>query len=161
MKLDSEILEVTLEDVIKEIEEADVYREKIELAIIALEQALIDIKASRNVSDCSEDRTRPLNVSVDTPQRNTNPFDQPLAGTSRPTSPSQIQRRTTLSRMTSPHDDGTRSILPPATSPVQSHSEHSRAHGPKGKLPKLSLKKFNGEPMDWITMRSFIFISIV
>ena len=154
LKLDSEILEVTLEeeDVIKEIEEADVYREKIELAIIAIEeQAVIDMKASRTVSDRSEDRTRPSNVSVDTPQRNTNPFDQPLAGNSRPTSPSQIQRRTTPSRTTSPHDDGTRSSPPPASSPVQSHSEHSRAHGPKVKLPKLSLKKFNGEPTDWIT----------
>ena len=61
LKLDSEILEVTLveEDVIKEIEEADVYQEKIELAIIALEQAGIDMKASRIVSDRSEDRTRP------------------------------------------------------------------------------------------------------
>ena len=68
LRLDPEILEVTLEeDVIKEIEEADVYREKIELAIIAIEQAVIDMKASRIVSDRSEDRTRPSNVSVDTP----------------------------------------------------------------------------------------------
>eukprot|EP00731_Ephydatia_muelleri_P019651 Em0012g476a len=69
LRLDPEILEVTLEeeDVIKEIEEADVYREKIELAIVAIEQAVIDMKASRIVSDRSEDRTRPSNVSVDTP----------------------------------------------------------------------------------------------
>ena len=60
LKLDSDILEVTLEeaDVIKEIEEADVCRERIELAIIALEQAVVDIKASHSGSDRSEDRTR-------------------------------------------------------------------------------------------------------
>lgn len=92
MKLDSEILEVTLEeaDVIKEIEEADVYRERIELAIIALEQAVVDIKASHSVSDRSEDRTRHSNVSVDTAQRSISPSDQLVAETSRPTSPSQI-----------------------------------------------------------------------
>ena len=153
MKLDSEILEVTLEeaDVIKEIEEADVYRERIELAIIALEQAVVDIKASHSGSDRSEDRTRHSNVSVDTAQRSISPSDQLVAETSRPTSSSQIERRSTPSRTTSPHDERTHPVNPPVSSPVQSHSEHSGAHGPKVKLPKLSLKKFNGEPTDWIT----------
>ena len=60
IQLDAEILDVTLED-IKEIEKADVYREKI---IITIEQAVSDIKANHVANDRPGDRIRPSNVSV-------------------------------------------------------------------------------------------------
>ena len=129
-KLDAEILEVVDENELEEeIDGADTVRERIDLAIIELDSAL---HASADEPERRREHTRipPARHEARSPQATPTPEhspDPPLSDDEH----SGISRATGAARDTSPGD------LP-----------HRSTHI---KLPKLSLKKFNGELTKWTT----------
>ena len=134
MKLDEEILEsLTGEDEITdEIETADVYREKVDLAIIELESEISAIE-----------------------QHEASKSQPPITSTPRDTRTAEgVQSSTVNSDVTASVDDRTpeRSTTHPHVSTVQTAEPAQTARrAPRVKLPKVELKRFDGVLTNWAT----------
>ena len=166
-KLDSEILDATAEEkeLTDEVEESDLFKEKIDLAIIDIEGALAGTKTSDAMNI-------PLVTNqVQTPNQTANQDQQ----TNQAVTTGQIQpvNQNATAQPVTVHDDSSDSqrssqrSVAPAISPTKerteqlSSSSHSASSSqsssrapysvPKVKLPKLSLKTFNGDLTTWIT----------
>ena len=148
-KLDEEMVEEIHEDDLEgEIESADAFRERIELAIIELDGAL------KATTDAATDKRRVTSLPKPTETR---AADDPSSREASPrivTSPSTDPPRDS----TSPHrhepEDPLHMRSVDGDSPgTRSHTaEHMLVHhSPHVKLPKLSLKKFNGDLTKWTT----------
>jgi hypothetical protein len=155
LKLDAEIVEIIEEDGLdEEIEQADIVRERIELAIVDLDSAL-DAAATKT-REPSATHTATSTAAgggaggpTDAPP---DPIPPPDDGTgtghgSHGTTPTSSPAATpSHSRATSPTHSRT------STPPLELTSTGgSPAHSTRVKLPKLSLKKFNGDLTKWIT----------
>ena len=139
-KLDEEIVEIVDEDGLDdEVEQADVVRERIELAIIDLDSALDEAAKSQGSRPAPERRTsRSDDHTTDT--------ESPPDPTSHETEPPSGVHRTD-SREGTPSDS--RGSTP---TPTSGHSPAERSmRSPHVKLPKLSLKKFGGDLTKWMT----------
>ena len=151
LKLDAEIVEIIDEDVLdEEIEQADIVREKIELAIVDLGSALDAAAAASTSKKHESSATRSAGTSETTDSR-TDPIPPPEGGTgtghdSHGATPTSSPASTpTHSRATSPTHS--RVTTPPLELPLAGDPP---AHSTRVKLPKLSLKRFNGDLTKWI-----------
>ena len=140
-KLDAEILEaITEEDEIKEeIEQADIYREKVELAIIDLESEICAIERHEPNKGQQSSASSPRETStVEGDQSSTMNRDVPVSlDEDRPPTRSAIPPQVPIAQT---------SALPSVT--VEPALDARRA--PKVKLPKVELKKFNGDLTNWV-----------
>ena len=132
-KLDDELIEMVAEDELDvEVEQADVIKEKIGLCIMDIDQALERRKAA-DTSRADGRTTPPTEDSTSTHAR---------SGGTPPTPPST-------------DGDGSRTdpvdptSTPPPTDPGGATPLSSIT--PRVKLPKLSIKKFNGDLTKWVT----------
>ena len=134
MKLDEEILESLTEEgeITDEIETADIYREKVDLAIIELESEISAIE-----------------------QHEASKSQPPLASTPRGTRTAEgVQSSTVNSDVTASVEDRTpeRSATSPHVSTVQTAEPAQTARrAPRVKLPKVELKRFDGVLTNWAT----------
>ena len=143
-KLDEEIVEVVHESELEEVEVADTVREWIELIIIELDSAL-NVAADRSCSFIPEhpepfvgDSTlEPLHDPPHHERGESLHHDVPPDHPSSEEMPHEMR-----SSMTVPADP----LLPADPSSVE-----LPASSPRVKLPKLSLKKFNGDLTKWMT----------
>ena len=139
LKMDAEILNnVGLEEeIVREIEEADVYRERIEMAVIAIEQAISETERASplHIRQGEESASEPVNQQVD----RLSPANQLADRRSIFPTPSDAQAR----------------VAPPSqvdnshSSPKQVQPGSTTMKTSKMKLPKLTLKKFSGDPTAW------------
>ena len=133
-KLDEEIVEMVPEDGLdEEVEQADSVRKRIELAIIDLNSAL----------DGTADKPRrrsPTHSGSDERERS-----PPIHDDESHNSPTDGSHRT--SRETTPTDS--RAATPSGLPTDLGAGE--LMHSPRVKLPKLSLKRFNGDLTKWMT----------
>ena len=140
-KLDAEILEaITEEDEIKEeIEQADIFRKKGELAIIELELEIGAIERHDTIKS---------QQSVSSSSRETSMVGQGQSSTTNhDASVSLDVDRTPMRNTTSPQDLTTQAVVLPLVT-VEPALDARRV--PKVKLPKVELKKFNGDLTNWI-----------
>ena len=135
MKLNAEILEATTEEdeIKEEIEQADIYRERVELAIIDLESEI-----------CAIERHEPnmgQQSSAYSP-RETSAGERDQSSTMNRDVPVSLDEDRTPTRSAIPPQDPTAqtSALPPVT--VEPGLDARRA--PRVKLPKVELKRFDG-----------------
>ena len=140
-KLDEEIAEIVPEDGLdEEVEQADAVRERIKLAIIDLNGALdgTGTKSRRRSPTHSESDERerseepPANPLIHDDDESHNPHMDGSHRTSRETTPTDSRAATPSG---APTDLGAREMM----------------HSPRVKLPKLSLKRFNGDLTKWTT----------
>ena len=137
-KLDEEIVEMVPEDGLEEeVEQADIVRERIELAIIDLDSALDGIPAQprRRAPTHSESDERERSD-----ERHEPPADPPIHDDGLHSPHTDSSHRTDH-----PSREATPSGLPidPGAGELM--------HSPRVKLPKLSLKRFNGDLTKWMT----------
>ena len=140
LKMDAEILNDvgSEEEIVREIEEADVYRERIELAVIAIEQAISETERASplHIRQGEESASEPVNQQAD----RRSPVNQLADRRSISPTPSDAQAR----------------VAPPSpvdnshSSPKQVQPGSTTMKTPKVKLPKLTLRKFSGDPTAWI-----------
>ena len=140
LKMDAEILNDvgSEEEIVREIEEADVYRERIELAVIAIEQAISETERASplHIRQGEESASEPVNQQAD----RLSPVNQLADRRSISPTPSDAQAR----------------VAPPSpvdnshSSPKQVQPGSTTMKTPKVKLPKLTLRKFSGDPTAWI-----------
>ena len=165
-KLDSEILDATTEEreLTDEIEESDVFKERIDLAIIDIERAIAgtNISGAMNVPPATN-QVQPMNQTANQDQRTNQAVS---TGQAQPVSQNATAQPVTV-RDKSPDSqgiDGSPRSVEPTTNPTRERTElSSSSHyasssqsssrvpysGPKVKLPKLSLKTFNGDLTTW------------
>ena len=139
LKMDAEILNDvgSEEEIVREIEEADVYRERIEMAVIAIEQAISETERASplHIRQGEESASEPVNQQAD----RLSPVNQLADRRSISPTPSDAQAR----------------VAPPSqvdnshSSPKQVQPGSTTMKTPKVKLPKLTLKKFSGDPTAW------------
>ena len=134
--LDSEILELTVaeDDVVEEIQKADEYAERLQLALIDLERVLKESKSRRPSSPgVRQSESHPLSPGGrQSESRQSGLFGQ-VAGYS------QVNREM---------------IATPTNLSIEafeSQSNYGHNTRPRIKLPKLTLKKFNGDITNWTT----------
>lgn len=162
-KLDSEILDAMAEEkeLTDEVEESDLFKEKIDLVIIDIEGALAGTKTSGTMNvPLATNQVLPVNQTAHQDQR-TN--QAPTTGQVQPVS--QNATAPPVTPDTQGSDGSPRSVLL-TTSPTRERTEllsscysasssqsSSRVphSGPKVKLPKLSLKTFYGDLTAWTT----------
>ena len=144
--LDSEILDLVTgeEEITEEIGQADLFRETVEVAIIDIEAALaIDEQANRPTSPVTRERTpetrRETTVTEHDPQNNTEGTVQENQ------SPSRL-RSTTSSPSPVPSTTQTQNLE--QTSPRRDQTA-VKSRETKIRLPKITLKKFNGDITSW------------
>ena len=140
LKMDAEILNDvgSEEEIVREIEEADVYRERIEMAVIAIEQAISETERASplHIRQGEESASEPVNQQAD----RRSPVNQLADRRSISPTPSDAQAR----------------VAPPSpvdnshSSPKQVQPGSTMMKTPKVKLPKLTLRKFSGDPTAWI-----------
>ena len=140
LKMDAEILNDvgSEEEIVREIEEADVYRERIEMAVIAIEQAISETERASplHIRQGEESASEPVNQQAD----RLSPVNQLADRRSISPTPSDAQAR----------------VAPPSqvdnshSSPKQVQPGSTTMKTPKVKLPKLTLRKFSGDPTAWI-----------
>lgn len=130
-KLDSEILETLAEeqDIVDEISQADEFQEGIDLIVIQIQTALADFHGTTN----SQRDSPELQGSADPSQTGQN-----ASNTVHGASPNLTERRSE-----SPAEQS-------SASPSRDQQPNRRL-GPKVKLPKLTLRKFNGDLTSWST----------
>ena len=135
-KLDEEILEaISEEEEIKdEIEQADIYREKIDMAIISMQIRIAELERAETLSLRSHE-TRQQEPSTQSQQR-ADARDDVRA-------PSQEDHERT------PSPEPARSIT--GAPNVRSTRVPESGRGPRVKLPKVVLKRFDGRPTEWAT----------
>ena len=141
-KLDAEILEaITEEDEIKEeIEQADIYREKVELAIIDLESEICTIERHEPNKGQQSSTSSPRETSTgERVQSSTMNRDIPVS--------LDEDRPPTRSAILPQDPTAQTSAIPSVT--VEPALDARRA--PKVKLPKVELKRFDGQLTDWAT----------
>ena len=165
-KLDSEILDATTEEreLTDEIEESDVFKERIDLAIIDIERAIAgtNISGAMNVPPATN-QVQPMNQTANQDQRTNQAVS---TGQAQPVSQNATAQPVTV-RDKSPDSqgiDGSPRSVEPTTNPTRERTElSSSSHyasssqsssrvpysGPKVKLPKLSLMTFNGDLTTW------------
>ena len=132
-KLDDELIEMVAEDELDvEVEQADVIKEKIGLCIMDIDQALERPKTA-DTSRADGRTTPPTEDSTSTHTR---------SGGTPPTPPSTEGDGS----CTDPVDP---TLTPPPTDPGGATPLSSIT--PRVKLPKLSIKKFNGDLTKWVT----------
>ena len=126
-KLDEEILTTIEEDGLEdEVEQADLVRERIELTIINLDSALNEVSLRTHKSP------KPTNGHERTTESHSSPPGEH-----------------TSTRSSTPSDPGSHTNTPiPSRSPTP---PLTGGRSPRVKLPKLSLKKFNGDLTRWTT----------
>ena len=144
--LDSEILDLVTgeEEITEEIGQADIFRETVEVAIIDIEAALaIDEQANRPTSPVTRERTpetrRETTVTEHDPQNNTEGTVQENQ------SPSRL-KSTTSSPSPVPSTTQTQNLE--QTSPRRDQTA-VKSRETKIRLPKITLKKFNGDITSW------------
>ena len=150
LKLDAEIVEIIDEDVLdEEIEQADIVREKIELAIVDLDSALDAAAATSKKHEPSATHSAGTGERTDSradlvpPSEGETGAGHDSHGATPTSSPVSTP---THSRATSPTHS--RVTTPPLELPSAGDLP---VHSTRVKLPKLSLKKFNGDLTKWIT----------
>ena len=136
-KLDEEILEaISEEEEIKdEIEQADIYREKIDMAIISMQIRIAELERAETLSLRSHE-TRQQEPSTQASQQRADARDEVRA-------PSQEDHERT------PSPEPARSIT--GAPSVRSTPVPESGRGPRVKLPKVVLKRFDGRPTEWAT----------
>ena len=133
LTLDAEILDAAKEDEIKEeIEQADLYQVKVGLAIITLQMGISDLEQGALAS--MNGNTREQSSSGGTQASATNNAIVTMA---------QEPQRDGKNRVATQVDRSA------TTSAAETGPEHSRIH--KVKLPKMVLKKFDGQLTNWAT----------
>ena len=139
LKLDAEIVEMVEEDGLdEEVEQADVVQERIELAIIDLDSAL-DRAMATKVYKPSASHSAESGETTDELTDPIPPLEDSTGHNSHETTPTASPTTTAPpSRATTPPLD------PPSPGDLLAHST-------RVKLPKLSLKKFNGDLTKWMT----------
>ena len=136
-KLDDELIEMVAEDELDaEVEQADVIKEKIGLCIMDIDQALERASSHKVTDTASDDRSG--DSSHTTPSTKDPASTHTRSEGTPPTPPS-----------TETADDP--SSLPPPTDPGAGGATPSSSTAPHVKLPKLSIKKFNGDLTKWVT----------
>ena len=143
LKLDAEILEAAKEEeeIKEEIETADIYQEKIELAVITLEMAISDLERSEPLATTNGNTGEPLGEqsSSQSSSRGT----QASATNDAAVTVAQEPQRDGENHVAT---EGNRS----ATTSVADREPY-RSIISKVKLPKMVLKKFDGQLTNWAT----------
>ena len=135
-KLDDELIEMVAEDELDtEVEQADVIKEKIGLCIMDIDQALERASSHKVTDTASDDRSG--DSSHTTPSTEDPASTHTRSEGTPPTPPS-----------TETADDPP--SLPPPTDPGAGGATPSSLTAPHVKLPKLSIKKFNGDLTKWV-----------
>ena len=139
LKLDAEILDAAKEEdeIKEEIEIADIYQEKVELAVITLEMAITDLERSEPLATTNGNTGEPLGEqsSAQSSSRDT----QASATNDAAVTVAQEPQRDGENRVTT---EGNRS----ATDGEPEHSMISKV-----KLPLMVLRKFDGQLTNWAT----------
>ena len=172
--LDSEILELTVadDDVVEEIQKADEYAERLQLALIDLERVLKESKSRPSSPGVRQPENRPLSPGVRQPEnrpsspggRQSGMFgqEQVIINGSEQTSRSAIRGTSTRSEFKAEpwaevagYSQVNREMIASPTNlsieACESQSNYGHNTRPRIKLPKLTLRKFNGDITNWIT----------
>ena len=147
-KLDEEIIDLIPEDELEtEIQQIDEFRERLELTISEVDEFLAVVEPKPT-------RVPPASLTATMESTTGRVPTSRVRGTS--VSPSTVATPTVRSRNASP-DPVDPAVTPtrgpegtPPTSPTRSLTGE-RVHTTRVKLPKLTLKKFNGDLTKWIT----------
>jgi len=145
LKLDEEIVELVEEKGLdREIEQADIVREQIEIAIIDLDSALERVAATK----LQGSESAPARRTSESDEHTTDPEPHlDLSHDRNETEPHTADVHPTDSRGSTP--SGSRGMSPPTD---LGHMPTERLiRSPHVKLPKLSLKKFGGDLTKWTT----------
>ena len=141
-KLDAEILEglETEDEITGEIEQADIFKENVAMTIIDLETALgeqhNDTPLQIQTRESSRENGARPETQVQTRDRND---ESSRENDARPETPNNRDIR-----------EGTpRSVTPSSSSPSRTEPTLAQSRGGKVKLPKLTLRKFSGDPTAW------------
>ena len=139
LKLDAEILDAAKEEdeIKEEIETADIYQEKVELAVITLEMAISDLERNEPLATTNGNTGEHLGEqsSAQSSSRGT----QASATNDAAVTVAQEPQRDGENRVTT---EGNRSAT---------DGEPERSVISKVKLPKMVLKKFDGQLTNWAT----------
>ena len=149
-KLDAEVVEAIDEDDLEEeIEAADTIRDRIELTIIELDGALDAATASgeRGMGRDSTPPTRTPPARSPTPRTTPTPTRSPTPSRRLTTSRDRPGGRHTDHESTHESVPGSRESSPTS----ESAGEFALHHTTHIKVPKLSLKRFNGDLTRWTT----------
>ena len=143
-RLDDELIEMVAEDELdNEVEQADIIKEKIGLCIMDIDQAL-ERASSHKVTDAT---SAGGDSSHTTPSTEDSSSTRAHSEGATPTPPSTETGDDTPG---SPPPTDT-ALTPPPVAPGAGGTTPSPSITPHVKLPKLSIKKFNGDLTKWVT----------
>ena len=159
MKLDSELIDLVADDELEhEVEQADQVRERINLAMLEIDDATATKRAGTTTTEGSRIALEDLSVhdsSTDAATAVSPPHPdeagETRTATARPTdTPNEPLPSSSLPVPIS-HPPSPSPISPSPISHPPSPILSTRVPSPRVKLPKLSLKKFGGDMTKWVT----------